>query len=551
MRYPKTKHGFLAQAPSSRKGLQRIFRPTLGLHAGDTPQDLPAGFTPEARNFVTDQGAITPRSGLSYFAVDFGEPVLGAEELLDSQGGGFVVAASDNSLLFYHSSNDSWSHLSYLPASTITVSDPPSGLSNQYWQFTQIYDDAISEYLGIASNGTNFVKFFEIGASQTTFSDYTWIYNIGEARSAAAIGVLADRVVLFNSISSAGTKYPTRVFWSARGLPRDFTQANGAGYEDLVDMKGEGTALVRLGDSLVLFTDREIWLGRPTLDDYAFRFDRISDKLGCPFPKTAVATPFGVLFLSRDLDVYVATQGGVQPISKLEDGTSRIAPYLEDGLINASRAWAAYNAMKRRYELYYAYEDSTNGFPNRALYYSIDDQSWMPQRFNHELSVGCDMKDPGTLTTWDDLTVTWDSYDRGWDSVTAGDERRDVLAFGSGGTAYRLLSAQTSDDGTAIDARWRSHGLSNGMGQIHLSELWMDYSNGSASSASVFVTNDNGVTFDSGTALSLLSTRRNVFAPLWTTGQAPQFELRVADGGQPKINRMQASLIDAGKFYGT
>lgn len=551
MRYPKTKHGFPASSAGQRKTAKAIFRPTLGLHAGDMPQDLPAGFTPEAQNFVTEQGAITPRSGLSRFGLAFGVPVLGADEMLDANGGQMAVAASATSLYHYHASNDSWSVLSYLPASTVSVTDPPSGQSNEYWQFAQIYDDTLNGYLGLASNGTNFVKFFSVNASANTYSDFTWIYNIGETRSAKAIGVLADRVFLFNSTSSAGTKHPTRALWSARGLPRDFTQANGAGYEDLVDMKGEGTACVRYQDVFLLFTDREIWVAQPTLDDYAFRFYRVSDKVGCPFPRTAVSTPFGVVFVARDLDVYVATpQGVVEPISKMEDGTSRIASYLADGLVNASRMWAVYNAMKRRYELYYAHNSSGQGFPNRALYWSVDDKSWMPQRFAHELAAGCDMKDPGTLTTWDGLTQTWDSYDRGWDSVTAGDERRDVLAFSSAGTVYRMLSNQTTDDGTAIDARWRSHGLSQGMHQMHLSEVWLDYSAASASSMSVWPTGDYGASFEAPVGLSLASTERQKFVPLWVTGQNPQFELRVADGSQPKVQRVLAVLVNAGRFRG-
>ena len=552
MRYPQTKHGFPVGSPSKPKSIQRIFRPTLGLHSGDMPQDLPPGFTPEARNFVTEQGAITPRSGLSRFGnFSVGAPVLGADELLDVNGNSMAVIGSALSLYHYHASNDSWSRLSYLPASTITVNNPPSGNSTEYWQFAQIFDDSLNGYLGLASNGTNFVKFFSVNASATTFSDFTWIYNIDQTKAAKAISVLADRVVLFNSISSAGTQHPTRVMWSARGLPRDFTRLNGAGYEDLVDMRGEGTACVRQQDSLMLFTDREIWVGQPTLDDYAFRFYRISDKLGCPFPRTAVSTPFGVLFVSRDLDVYVATpQGEVQPISKLEDGTSRIASYLGNGLINANRSWAVYNAMKRRYELYYAHSESGQGFPTRALYYSIDDKSWMPQRFNHELSIGCDLKDPGTLTTWNDLTQTFDSFDRAWDSIAAGDERRDVMPFSSGGTAYRLLSTQTTDDGTAIDARWRSHGLARGMEQTHLTEVWLDYSVASNSSVSMWPTADYGATFGTPAALSLVSTKRQTFIPTWVTGQSPQFELRVADGSQPRIQRVQATLLPAGKFRG-
>lgn len=549
-RYPKTSYGFPNRAPAKRHSQSRIFRPTLGLHSGDVPQDLAPGFTPEAQNFVADEGYIAPRSGLSQFGgYSFAQPVLGGKELHDKEGVIHAFASSASTLLFYPSSNASWSELSYLKGSIVPSDDLPSGQSTDYWRSANIYDATLDEYIAVTSNGTNWAKWFVVQDSTTTYSDFTWTAPLDEIKAAKDIAAINDRLVLFHSVTSQGTTHPTRVSWSARGAPRDWTANSGAGFEPLVGMRGAGTAMVRFKDVLILFSDQEVWVAQPTLDDYAFRFDRITDALGCPYPRTAIATPLGVFFLGSDFEVYVTDGRQVQPAS-LVDGQSRIREYLSADIVEATRAWGVFNRKERRYELYYTNRDSTDGYPTKALYYHTETQSWFPQKFSHELSYGFDLRDPGYLLTWDEITDTFDSTSTAWNQFGQGEDRSDPAVFGSGGTSYRLRSEQTSDDGTLIDARWRSHGLnqSDQMRRASLKELWMDYKVTSASSVTVYLSDDLGQTWDSGRLVSMTSTERNAFVPAWINAQSPMFEVRVENGSVPRIGRFQSVLVDGGRF---
>lgn len=548
-----TKYGFPALPPPNSETRTEIFRPTLGLHSGDVPQDLRPGFTPAAENFVTENGWLRPRSGLSQFGpFNFDGPVLGGAELSEAQGELAAVASSASSIAIFHPSVDSWSELSYIPGSTVGGDDLPSGLSTDYWSIANPYDDNVREYLGVMSNGTNWMKWFVVEEGVNVYSDFTWTAALENTKAARAVVATQDRLFLFNTIDTTGNKHPTRALWSARANIRDFLAANGAGREDLVDMKGEGTAAVRVGDDIILLTNQEIWVARPTLDDYAFRFDRISNTIGCPYPQTAIPTPLGCMFLSRDLEVYVTNGSSLQPVGPTAPGEpSRIQRYLRDKAVSLSRAWALFDNIGQRYCLYFPDRSSIDRFPTRSLYFSFQDGSWFPQTFEHELSFGFAFQDPGELVTWGDLAeVTWGEINQNWGSLGAGADDRFQTNFSSAGTPYRLRSTQSTDDGLTIEAKWQSHALNqrDQMRIAHLVEVWADYEASSDGAATVHLSEDLGQSFGTGTVATLLTNARNAFFPVWNTAQAPIFEIRVVDGTRPKIARFQAVMRDAGKW---
>lgn len=549
-----TKYGFPAIPPRDSETKTEIFRPTLGLHTGDMPQDLRPGFTPAAENFVTENGWLRPRSGLSQFGpFNFDSPALGGAELSEAQGELAAVAGSASSIAIFHPSVDSWSELSYIRGNTLAGDDLPSGLSTDYWSIANPYDDNVRQYLGVMSNGTNWMKWFEVREGVNVYSDFTWTEELEDTKAARAVVATQDRLFLFNTIDTTGNKHPTRALWSARANIRDFIAVNGAGREDLVDMAGEGTAAVRVGDDIILLTNQEVWVARPTLDDYAFRFDRISKEVGCPYPQTAKSTPLGCMFLSRDLEVYVTNGSSIQPLGPVQPGEpSRIQRYLRDKAINLSRAWALFDNIGQRYCLYFPDRESIDRFPTHALYFSFQDGSWLPQTFEHELSFGFSFQDPGELVTWNDLNdVTWGELNQAWGELGKGADDRFQTVFGSGGTSYRLHDNFATDDGLQIEARWRSHALTqrDQMRVTRLTEVWMDFEAESQGTAAIHVSKDLGQSFNTdGRISALVPSLSNAFFPVWSNAQAPMFELRIADATRPRIGRFQAAMKDGGKW---
>lgn len=521
-----------------------------GLHTGIAPQDLPEQFSPALQNFVpTQDGYITPRSGLSKFSDVFGGPILGGEETFDVSGNLVGFVASATSLFQLHPENQVWSELSYIPSVLTHLQGAPSGTSTDYWNATAVFDAASEEIICVASNNTNSLKYFEVNSATTTFSDFSFPDSLDSLKAAKDVTAINDRLVFFNTLSSAGTRFPTRVYWSARGLPKSYSLADGAGFEDLVDMKGQGQAAVRFKDFLLLFTESEIWRATPTLDTYAFRFDRVVDSVGCPFPRTIARTPSGVVFLGIDREVYITNGAGIQALGPVDSsGPSRIQRRLRDELLTPGRSWALYNETEHRYELYFAAAESPNAWPTRALFYSFPDATWWEQKFPFGLTFGLDLKDPATLVTWEDISQSWDDIAAGWDSfgITQGNRRPNV--FSSEGTSYRANSLSTTDDGTEIDVRWRSRGFRNQMRKTHLTEVWMDYDTDTSSSMTLHVGSARSASsFDAGTAVSLTSQGNPAFVPVWKTDSAPLFEIRTS--GQPlRVASFQAKLQDASKF---
>jgi hypothetical protein len=431
---------------------------------------------------------------------------------------------------------------------------PVSGTSKDYFRSVSVYDQNIDEYIGVFSNGTDSVKFFSVVANAypNTYSDFTFIDSIDSTVKARDVAAVNDRLILVNLEDAAGTRFPTRVLWSARGNPRSFLIDDGAGAEDLMEMRGEIQAAIRFRDFMLLFTEYEIWRATPTLDSYAFRFDRVADNVGCPFPKTIAVTPHGVVFMEHHHEVFITDGSTVAPLGPAEaGGPSRIHNYLHSEVVDFDRMWSLYNHSLDRYELYYATAASTTGYPVKSLWYTLSSRAWWPQMFSHELSSGVDIYDPVDFISYDEVDDAYDDIDLTYDDYDVRRKRRRINVFTSGGVNLRFDPDATDDDGEIIDARWRSPGLHGGAPhrQAHLTEIWTDFVAPSSSSASLFVgAARNSSAFDDGTSIALSVAGDAIFTPTWKTGTAPNFEIRIADGGTPKIVSFQATIKDASRF---
>jgi hypothetical protein len=532
-----------------------------GLHSGVAPHKLPPGFSPSLQNLINkDDGRVGIRNGLSAFGTyNFGGPVLGAAEVYDIFGnlGGFAPSkvASDSSFSFAYMHKDAqvWSNLSYVDSTVVADSlvDITSGLSTDYWSTAVIYEPSSNSNIAVTSNNTAWTKFFYIHSDTTLYSDFTWTDSLASTKASKGVTAIDDRLVFFNVLDSAGTRFPTRVLWSARGDPLNYAIASGAGAEDLKDMRGYGQAAKRYRELMILFSDQEIWRGLPTRDAYAFRFERVTDQFGCTFPRSIAETAYGIVFLGKDYEVYLTDGGGVRPLGPVNGtGSSRIQKKLRDEITNPDRLWGLFNQTQNRYELYYATVTSTDGFPNAALFYNFEDQTWWPQKFSQSLTNGIDLEDPADLTTWDDISATWDATAAAWDNYNETFGSRSVNVFDSTGSTYRFRSTKTTDDTSAIDCRWRSPALNSNDNTklVNIYELFIDYQLDNPSTASVYLSDNFGDTFDSGYSFSLGTTSRTVFVPIWDTARHPQFEIRVNNGVVPNFQRMQASLRASSRF---
>jgi hypothetical protein len=538
----------VARGLDAKSARVEVFTPTRGLHRGDAAQDLQPGYTPDASNFVVSGGGLTPRSGLSRWRTGSSQvsgPAIGSFRVSDLTGFQYLIGASDRTISVHNPNDDSWTALS----SHTTQSDVPSGTSREYWDSAYLYDAAADRNLAVLTNHKDVPKVFVIEPSVTTYSNLTDFTSL--ASKARSVCAFDNRLVWFN-MSTDSLAQPSRVLWSVRGQPRNYQLLDGAGFEDLLDMRGIGTRVIAEREGVVLFSDEEIWRGRKRGDAYVFDFYPVSRNVGCPYPRTIVQTPLGTIFLSFDLELYLLQGDAVRPLGPQNDGeASRIQLFLQENLYDAERAWAVYNPAKVRYELFYTGSESAEGYPTRGLFYHLIEESFFPQTFSHELPSGVEFKDQGVPSTWDATVATWDEVATSWDEQVTAGNGYSVHPFSSAGTSYRFEDAQTDDDGSRITAYWTSHAM-NRDDQIRMerfTELWVEHKQASASSASVTFAPDlsfsGAETYN--TALGAGDYGRTLVTG-FASGAAPHFKVQVTDGGTPKFMRFQAKLVEGGLY---
>lgn len=549
----QTRHGSPRNVKRIRRERSEIIDPTLGVHSGEVPHELQPGHTPASQNFEVGSGYIQPRSGLSFYSdTGVGDVILSAEAFTDAQANWYGVAASRETIALFNGAAGAWSVLS---ADSLTE-ELPSSNSRIYWDMASIFVSQFSQRIVVMTNAGQIPpKYFVLEGNTATYSDFTALYSfVSRAHSVTAFD---ERIVFFN-VHADGIDRPNRIAWSVRGNALEELILLGAGYQDVDGMIGEGLAVETQGNQLVLFTEREIWVGRARRDIFAFDFQRLpNDTLGTINERTIANTPAGLIFVGNDMEIYLLNGVQIQPIGRGQTEFSRVQQKLKDEVTDVTRMWALYNPRESRYELYYAIEG--DAYATRALFFDFRRNSFFEQRFDsHELSAGHSFPKPEDLTgvTWAEAVDTWQNQDSSWNNFTAQGSalvNEQAFVYSSDASMYRFLSGQTTDDGQAIDVRWRSHAMQRKgrTGYDDLEEVWVEYGADSASSASIWYSADGGANFEAPFAFSFVSSDHSIEQlPAQINGRAPMFELRLNDGGTPRINRMDATLRDLGRWGG-
>jgi hypothetical protein len=361
-------------------------------HIRQTKFGFPQRHRQQRRTVAQGRFSATPRSGLSSFTTGVPTQTITGAELFDVFGNAVVTSVSTKQISILPVVTGTWSTLSRLGTSF-------SMNSQDQVDLTYVNDLANDRNLGIITNGIDTPKFFHISENATTWSNYTASYSL---LSRARTVTVADERLVFANTANLNEIFPTRIVWSVRGAPKNFTIASGAGFADPSEMRGVILKLVQDQEGFVILTNLEIWRARPRRDNFAFDFIRLTKEISCPFPKTAVSTPIGVIFLGSDFDVYAIQGSQIKPLG-LDDRpddagerVSRIQNFIKDNIASGDAAWAVYNVNQRRYELYLA--------GGRALYYDVVTGSWWPQTFPFSLTHGFEITDPAAYAAYQSTT---------------------------------------------------------------------------------------------------------------------------------------------------
>lgn len=525
-----------------------IVEPTLGIDASQPSVDAPLGSTPGSDNLVMRDGALEPRPMLSLRNTTpqpFGnDPTLGGMELVSTVDGRYPVVSGTTRLAAYGLSGtpNGWSVLSYV--SSNGINDPPNVASTQYWDACQIYYPLRDENVAIFGAGS-YQSLYCTQSNTTVFSSLTG------APQAKYVTTFDNYVVTFNQ-RQGSSDFVQRVQWSDRGDPSAWTTGT-SGFEDLMAMRGQGTRVVGLENRLLLFSDSEVWQGVRGDNVFIFSFAPYDRSVGCPYSWTVAATPLGVIFLSKDYEVYLLPKSGgpALPIGQ------RLHRSIRDSIDQPTRAWAVYDHTYGQYQLFYPIKGGS-GRPQRAVYLDINTGAWAPQSFdlvggNLSLTRGFEAYVSSSATTWGGLQaqgITWAQLGQSWSQLGGTSEARAILVGSSSGTMYTFDSAATSDNGTAVQSRWRSTGLAglNPSHQKTVSEWRMDYQSDSASSMTVRFSTNGGQSFGVETQVNLPATSglsQAIVYP-YMSARYPMFEC-ASEGQRYRAFRFYTKMKEGGR----
>jgi hypothetical protein len=523
-----------------------LVEPTLGFNSAQPETDLQLGQTPSMQNFEMREGALEPRSRLSTVNSNprpMAAAVTGGMEAVSSLGSVYPVISGSTQWAWY--SAGSWSRLSYVGSFV------PTGTETDYFDFTQIYYPTTDEMLVVAGCESH-QSLFCWGLNSAVFSTLTGAPR-GRYITAFDNFLLALNI---RDVGSAQSRYVQRVQWSDRGNPSNWTSII-AGFEDLLGARGEGTRIMDLDNRVIIFFEGEIWVGIRSTGAASFPFEPLDRTTGTRYSWTVAKTPIGLVFLGNDFMVYLLPKEGgpAQPIGKA------LQRRIRETIDAPTRAHAVYDEAKGLYRLFYPIRGGT-GLPTAEVQINLTEGSFALQTYalaqgtrSLTRGFGAYLQSSTTAISWDELTTagyTWDTLPYTWDAMGSSSTRvnRTVFLGSSNGTMYHCSSLYSLEDGTAVEAIWRSgaFGGSEPDRWKCLNQVRVDCSSAPMSHLTIRVSRDQGTTFDMGQNLTIPNSSNQTQVTAWvqTTSRYPMVELSTEDIGN-RIYRMWVALRTGGQ----
>lgn len=475
-----------------------VSEPVLGFDSSQPPSDLQPGQSPAMANVILRQGGIEPRPMLTLHAANpqpFAVPVSGGLEVQDVAGNRYPLASGTTTWAWY--STGSWSVLSYV--SSFGLSSPPAAASGDYYDFTQIYSDLRDENFAVGANDS-YDTLLVWQANTLTFSNLT---GAPRAKRVAAL----DSFLLAANVRSGSSDYVQRIQWNDRGSASSWTGGL-SGFADLLDMRGQITRLVPHDQGVLVFSDEETWMGVRRAFPFTFDFAPLDRGVGCPYPWTATQTPLGVIFMSKDYQLYLVPRGGgsVVPIGQ------RLHRTIRENIDRPTRAWGAFDRSNGLYQFNYAVRGGL-GWPQKAVWLDVNAGAWAPQLYDETgnalaLSRGFEaIVATSSGTIWNNEILTWDTDLMTWDDKGGVSEDRAIFAGSSAGTLYHFDSTVTSDNGAVVQCRWRSGTLwaegADPNRMKNVTQVNIGYAATADSNLTLRMSADNGQTFNAGTQVAM------------------------------------------------
>lgn len=305
---------------------------TRGLNYSLPPQLIDMRETPNALNDRYERGRLRKRSGfaMKYYGAD--ESLIWIDQAWSSGGGGesTLIAISSGAAWFFDGTcmikADCYD-------STGSPADPPWAIDPGLSDFVPSVDIGSGRYNFVAANsGAEYptsTDYADIGVFSAGTSDGLWIFTYtgtagsevefeqigGDAPTLARCVCIFDQRIIAGGVIGASEENYSLIQWSSKGQWDDWSTASGGGFTVIGDSPDWIQAMRRLGDNLIVYKERSIYVGRKTyLSDPPLRFDPAPGQgIGLAAPNSVGDLGEEHLFLGWD-DVYAFSLKQLQPI---------------------------------------------------------------------------------------------------------------------------------------------------------------------------------------------------------------------------------------------
>ena len=361
------------------------------------------GASREALNVIPSPSGYRPFPAFANIASAITGPCLGAFSVRSLNGTIFNFCGDATKIYKLNSNGLAWTDVSR------TAGGAYGTASDGFWSFAR-YGDFV-----IAANNVDTPQVFNM-ASATNFS------NLGGSPPQAAF---AGAIREFGVLAKTSTAN-NRIRWSAIGNVADWV-ASATTLSDYQDFADGGSIMGFVGGEYgIVLQEKAIqrmsFEGPPT----AFRFDKISNYLGCRVEGSVASYENLIFFLSDD--GFYMIRGGAELVPI---GTEKIDRWLEANL-DASylyRITSAIDPVNKLYVMGFA-SFGSSGIADQILIYNWVSGQWSHAQVSHQLLYAAATQQTYTIDGMDAVSATIDGLPFPMDSrFWAGSGRLLLSAF--------------------------------------------------------------------------------------------------------------------------
>ncbi|KKM05699.1 hypothetical protein LCGC14_1751450 [marine sediment metagenome] len=518
-------------APQSQR-LEEFFAPTSGF------TNVPAIVAPPSsivsgENVWVFAGRIEPRWRLEETASNvFSDRPNGAFDYDAIDGTIFPIVTSAGTVAVLV--GDAYSTLGYVSG----VSNlPPSGGQNDDFFGTSVYLTRSDINIAAITNGVDPVFV-------ATPADNTRLSTLTQGPIAKDLALFDNRLVGWNIQElSSSSRFVNRAQWAAAGDPEDWTGI-GSGFEDLIDMRGEGTRVIATEQDILCFSTEEVWRGRRLGDaTFVFRFTPLTKEAGAPFGRAVIQTTEGIFWLGNDFNIWRFLGGQVSRI-----GTA-IQRTLRDTAKSLRTSFFSYNAELNQLSFYYSV--TVGSLPTRSFTLHLDSGAWTPHTFGFDVVRAFPLAISTSATTWDGLVGALSAQLQTYDEFLGLTGVPSVALLTSDGTTAFFNDSATTDLGATVVESVAFGPMFNTESRFSklCNEVRLDVSAPSTSSLSIALSDDLGATYNEEKKIAISATSGGQHSALTfdTEGRTITMRLREDHGVRWQVSRIYANADTEGR----